>query len=295
MINGHDCDLSSVDRMFAPAEYLADDPGRALMSHRGVDFAASKATLDEADPGSLCIGLIDRYRFSQDCLIGAFQGLHPRLDILPYSAPEDLIAQTTTSLDLVIYYWHAGEGPSASMMRNVMMLRQAFKAIPLVILSDADDAQYASMIRSVLESGARGFIPTRTTGIPITFAAIRFVKAGGTFAPLDLLLTERPERAWQDHAWPDAEWSDRRWQDQVAAIPDTNRQSRLTSRQSTVLFHLQQGKANKIIAHELGMSESTVKVHIRNIMRKTGATNRTQAAYKAQKIWGSAPGENPSG
>ena len=51
-----------------------------------------------------------------------------------------------------------------------------------------------------------------------------------------------------------------------------------------MLAQLQQGKANKIIAHELGMSESTAKVHIRNIMRKMGATNRTQAAFNALKF-----------
>ena len=58
----------------------------------------------------------------------------------------------------------------------------------------------------------------------------------------------------------------------------------MTPRQTTVLSLLQQGKANKIIAYELGMSESTVKVHIRNIMRKMGATNRTQAIYKLQQL-----------
>jgi DNA-binding NarL/FixJ family response regulator len=58
----------------------------------------------------------------------------------------------------------------------------------------------------------------------------------------------------------------------------------LTARQKAVLAQLQQGKANKIIAHELGMSESTAKVHIRNIMRKMGATNRTQAAFNALKL-----------
>ena len=51
-----------------------------------------------------------------------------------------------------------------------------------------------------------------------------------------------------------------------------------------VLAQLRQGKANKLIAHELSMSESTVKVHVRNIMRKMGATNRTQAVYKAQQL-----------
>jgi DNA-binding NarL/FixJ family response regulator len=52
----------------------------------------------------------------------------------------------------------------------------------------------------------------------------------------------------------------------------------------TVLSLLRLGKANKIIAYELGMSESTVKVHVRNIMRRMGATNRTQAVYKSQQL-----------
>ena len=37
-----------------------------------------------------------------------------------------------------------------------------------------------------------------------------------------------------------------------------------------------QGKQTKIIAYELGMCESTVKVHIRQIMKKLNARNRTQ-------------------
>jgi DNA-binding NarL/FixJ family response regulator len=47
-------------------------------------------------------------------------------------------------------------------------------------------------------------------------------------------------------------------------------------RQLQVLDLLQQGKQNKIIAYELGMCESTVKVHIRQIMKKLNARNRKQ-------------------
>jgi DNA-binding NarL/FixJ family response regulator len=47
---------------------------------------------------------------------------------------------------------------------------------------------------------------------------------------------------------------------------------------------MDRGKPNKIIAHELGMSASTVKVHVRHIMRKMGAANRTQAALNADKL-----------
>ena len=48
---------------------------------------------------------------------------------------------------------------------------------------------------------------------------------------------------------------------------------------------LRRGKANKIIAYELNMCESTVKVHIRNIMKKLKAKNRTEVAYLANKLF----------
>jgi len=53
-----------------------------------------------------------------------------------------------------------------------------------------------------------------------------------------------------------------------------------TLRQAEVVQALRKGKANKIIAYELNLRESTVKVHIRNIMKKLKATNRTEVAYK---------------
>jgi DNA-binding NarL/FixJ family response regulator len=37
--------------------------------------------------------------------------------------------------------------------------------------------------------------------------------------------------------------------------------------------------ANKLIAYELNMCENTVKVHVRNLMKKMHATNRTQVVY----------------
>lgn len=56
----------------------------------------------------------------------------------------------------------------------------------------------------------------------------------------------------------------------------------LTSREQDVLRELRHGTPNKLIAHRLAISQSTVKVHIRNIMRKLRARNRTQLAVMAQ-------------
>jgi DNA-binding CsgD family transcriptional regulator len=62
-----------------------------------------------------------------------------------------------------------------------------------------------------------------------------------------------------------------------AQIPDkTDWPWSFSPRQLQVLERLNEGKQNKIIAYELGMAESTVKVHIRHIMKKLSARNRTQ-------------------
>jgi DNA-binding NarL/FixJ family response regulator len=57
---------------------------------------------------------------------------------------------------------------------------------------------------------------------------------------------------------------------------DTMGPCSFSPRQIQVLERLNQGKQNKVIAYELRMVESTVKVHIRHIMKKLNARNRTQ-------------------
>ena len=58
---------------------------------------------------------------------------------------------------------------------------------------------------------------------------------------------------------------------------------RFTLRELDIIGLLRQGLANKIIAHHLAMAESTVKVHLRHIMRKLNAHNRTQAVFLIQR------------
>ena len=57
--------------------------------------------------------------------------------------------------------------------------------------------------------------------------------------------------------------------------------SSLSAREFEILRHLASGRANKVIANDLKITEATVKVHVKGILRKIGATNRTQAALWA--------------
>jgi DNA-binding CsgD family transcriptional regulator len=51
-----------------------------------------------------------------------------------------------------------------------------------------------------------------------------------------------------------------------------------------VVRAIQQGKSNKVITYHLNMRESTVKVHVRNIIKKLKAKNRTDVAIKALTV-----------
>jgi DNA-binding CsgD family transcriptional regulator len=97
--------------------------------------------------------------------------------------------------------------------------------------------------------------PTATTSLELTIEIIRLVRAGGTFVPTSSLSLQRYTTTEQ-----------------------------FTPRQMAVLHYLTLGKAHKTIAHELALSEGTIKAHSRNIMKKMGVTNRSEVACRAQAL-----------
>lgn len=66
--------------------------------------------------------------------------------------------------------------------------------------------------------------------------------------------------------------------------------SNLSGREFEILRHLASGRPNKVIANDLNITEATVKVHVKGVLRKIGAANRTQAA-----IWALHNGLKPIG
>lgn len=126
---------------------------------------------------------------------------------------------------------------------------------PVIILADKEEI---SQVLKALDYGVKGYIPT-SVNVNVCVEALRLAMAGGTFVPASSVLALRH-----------------------ASDPDSHRLQPLggmfTQRQAEVVNALRRGKANKIIAYELKLRESTVKVHIRNIMKKLKASNRTEVA-----------------
>jgi two-component system nitrate/nitrite response regulator NarL len=60
-----------------------------------------------------------------------------------------------------------------------------------------------------------------------------------------------------------------------------DRFSELTPREMEILCHLAEGQSNKVIARELGISNGTVKLHVRAILRKLQVRSRVEAAVLA--------------
>jgi DNA-binding NarL/FixJ family response regulator len=132
----------------------------------------------------------------------------------------------------------------------------------LIILADSD---HLMQILKALEYGARGYIPS-SVGIRVCAEVIELALAGGIFVPASSVLAVRQIlEANSEIARP------------LAGL--------FTLRQTEVVEALRRGKANKIIAYELNLRESTVKVHIRNIMKKLKATNRTEVAFKLKDLF----------
>ena len=58
----------------------------------------------------------------------------------------------------------------------------------------------------------------------------------------------------------------------------TNMLAKLTSREHEILKHIAKGLSNKLIARELDISDGTVKVHVKHILKKLGLRSRVEAA-----------------
>src|SRR5215470_8163493 len=155
----------------------------------------------------------------------------------------------------------AGKPNDPEMQLEISRLSQRNNALPTILLSDAEDPD---QIADAIGRGARGYIPT-SVSLDVVVEVLRLVKAGGIFVPVSSLMAAG------------------RSNDQIAASKQ-NSDRLFTARQAAVVEALRRGKANKVIANELNMRESTVKVHVRNIMKKLKARSRAEVAVMTNAL-----------
>jgi DNA-binding NarL/FixJ family response regulator len=206
----------------------------------------------------ISMGVIDEKTFTRECIIRCLRTLDDRLRIEGFPTCDKCL-QTAEGQDLVLYHLR----DDLSQWDNIKLtsFKNLLSIVPVIILSDTDNQ---NSLGQIFQSGARGFIPTDHTTLEQIIEIIGLVCVGGVFVPLSSLSLRKSVGE--------------------TARAEVGSSNEFTRNELAVLDRLKVGKANKIIAYELGLSESTVKVHIGRIMKKLNVTNRTQIVCRAYTL-----------
>jgi DNA-binding NarL/FixJ family response regulator len=220
----------------------------------------------------MVLALIDSSRLRRECLKLALAQHNARWRVMDMATTGDalLLAEGGQHFDLVLVGAATAEHVDIEELEE---LRCNLPDSPIVVAAENDSPHRA---RLILKAGARGFLPT-SLSLKVMMGALDLVMAGGVYVPSSLIEANQAPR-------PGAEPSPR---SRGEALRD------LTRRQRDVLSHISQGKSNKLIADALSMSESTVKAHVKQIIKRLHVANRTQAALLATGIGGFA-GDRPA-
>ncbi|QEE20467.1 response regulator transcription factor [Youhaiella tibetensis] len=208
--------------------------------------------------------VIDRRKLERECFVYGLMAQSPGTKFASFGSLQEWrdarLGHPNVSVILLVI--GSRKLTDLGVANDIAKAVQEFAPAPIVVVADTDDL---TQILKALECGAKGFIPT-TVGLRVASEAIAMTLAGGVFVPASSVMAMRN-------------------------VIDSNGAATrpmaglFTARQMAVVEALRRGRANKIIAHELQLRESTVKVHIRNIMKKLNATNRTEVAFKIRDMF----------
>ena len=235
---------------------LDGNNGLSVISRIGADRVRPEAAMGDQHRRHLAI--VDRSALRRDCLRLALSQQPRRWRVTDFEAAGDLIRALRQGAGFSVILIGAATSWQIDLV-DLALLAAAAADTPILAIAECDDAERARMI---LRSGAKGFLPM-SNGLKVLIGALERVRAGGSFVPL--VLTE-PDR------------------DGAASETERSPRQVLTRRQRDVLALISEGKSNKLIADALGMSESTVKAHVKQIIRRLHVVNRTQAALLATRI-----------
>ena len=247
------------------ATHGEDQATRQSATRQSSSEAAARAYAHDTDKSLAPIVIIDVCLLPRECL-ARFLNLELGMPVKCFSTTREWAdGRTMASASVLVICQHGRTNADAILeIDKLAELAEPDRRCPVVVVSDNEDPD---LIVQMLGKNVRGYVPT-SLSLNVAAQAVELVRAGGVFVPASSLIAAH--RAPEETVAP---------------------KGLFTARQAAVVEALRRGKANKIIAYELNMRESTVKVHVRNIMKKLHATNRTEVAYLANRLLN---GEGPA-
>lgn len=218
----------------------------------------------EDDVVETTVIIIDSRQLARECFERSLVAHNPDFKTVPFNSVDEWRRSNVRSEQRAVILLNIGTRriTELGIAGDISRIVSEAHPVPVVVIADTDELP---QIVKALECGAKGFIPT-TVSISVAAEAIELALAGGIFVPASSIMAMRSVI-------------------NSNASSDRPLSGLFTARQMAVVEALRRGKANKIIAYELNLRESTVKVHIRNIMKKLKATNRTEVAFKIRDMF----------
>ena len=210
--------------------------------------------------------VIDDHPLVQEGVAAALEALGHDVDVIAAADSEQGLAAAAANPDIDLVLLDLAL-PGMSGLGVISALHQRLPSLPVVVLSALEDPEN---IRNAISAGAMGFVP-KSAQTRVLIEALQQVLEGNVSVPSTL--GSAPSLATGGAAAGAGTGT--------GSEPDV---ALLTLRQLEVLSRLCQGKTNKQIATELGLSEKTVKAHVTAIFKVLGVVNRTQAVLVARRI-----------
>ena len=203
--------------------------------------------------------LVDDHALFREGMELVLRHLDPQAEVLHAPNVHDAleIVADETRIDVVLLDLHM---PGMTGLDALLTFRARAESVPVVVLSGSEDMQ---IVWQAVDAGAMGFIQKQSDSRTM-MAALRVVLEGGIYLPAACLSQASrrvvpPPSVDVDH-------------DRIARLG-------ISDRQAQALAKMAQGKPNKIIARELGISEATVKSHLSAVFSALDVHSRTEAVY----------------
>lgn len=150
--------------------------------------------------------------------------------------------------------------PGGECFNGLITVKEKYPKLPVAVVSASDSVDIVAQVMSL---GAQGFIPKSTPTLEMA-KAIKQISQG--------------------HQWVPQSMAEGLEQADKQLVEIIYRFRELTPKQIRVLGYLRNGLMNKQIAHEMNVTEATIKAHISAILRKLEIRTRTQAVLLMNKL-----------
>lgn len=205
--------------------------------------------------------LVDDHPLFRHGLALLLSSLRPELQVVQCTGPDEwsnlLQRPEAVGFDLTLMDLHM---PGFTDLQALTRFREMAPEVPVVVLSGDENP---ATVQACIDQGAFGYVP-KSAEPGVLIEAMERILGGGVWLPgSSLRIVARDTKL---SAPSDTNWSRMR-------LP-------VTLRQRDVLQRVVQGKTNKVIARELGISDGTVKTHLAHLMAILGVNTRTQIVYE---------------